>query len=67
MEKKRSKHSARSKSSSSKSPIGKKISDSKSEISDHDSEINAADYVPVVKEAVIGGCYCEAAGCRTHL
>ncbi|KAK7482059.1 hypothetical protein BaRGS_00026751 [Batillaria attramentaria] len=40
---------------------GKKVSvsstmgaDTKSEISDQDSEINAADYVPVVKEAIIG-------------
>ena len=62
VEKKRSKGSARSKASSvgrSKSPgpegKGKKTpSDAKSEISDQDSEINAADYIPVVKEAVIG-------------
>ena len=61
VEKKRSKGSARSRASRSKSPgpdaRGKKISsDAKSEISDQDSEINAADYVPVVKEAVIGEC-----------
>ncbi|XP_076434592.1 cilia- and flagella-associated protein 46-like isoform X2 [Babylonia areolata] len=61
VEKKRSKGSARSKASSmgrSKSPgtesRAKKVSDTKSEISDQDSEINAADYVPVVKESVIG-------------
>jgi hypothetical protein len=59
VERKRSKGSARSRASSSggrKSPAaGKKgLSESKSDTSDHGSEVNAADYVPVVREAILG-------------
>lgn len=57
------KDSARSKASSAEmkasqskagSTTGAHMQDAKSEISDQDSEINAMDYVPVVKEAEIG-------------
>ncbi|KAK7109057.1 hypothetical protein V1264_013170 [Littorina saxatilis] len=59
--KQQGKDSAHSKASQGKSPVSEgrqskkrgSGADAKSQISDQDSEINAADYVPVVKEAVI--------------